>query len=120
MRGLNTDLPLVNGKISLSEGAVRGRDAMYFYCSFDRNRIYTPNFGANFITLVQRPVSYVVSNKVILLGTLQRGIKKYVPSVKVKDIDVGYVGSDRKNLTLRISYEVLNEDNTLTSDVIFV
>ena len=120
MKGLPCRFQLKNGKFSLIEGVEKSRDNIWFYCIFDKFRVYTPDFGANFVSLVQKPVAYLFMNKTIILGTLQKGIQKFVPNVKVMNIDIGYTSKDRRNYTMMIEYNSVQEDKTETHDVTFV
>ena len=120
MRGLPSRFYLRNGKFSLVEGVEKSSDNIWFYCIFDKFRIYSSDFGANLVSLVQKPVSYLISNRTIILGTLQRGIQKHVPNVTVEDIDIGYISPDRKEYSVKIEYNSVGEDRTTIKDVTFV
>lgn len=120
MKGLNTNFNLSNGRFSLSEGKEKSRDAIWFYAIFDKFRIYNSEFGANFISLSQKPASYLVANRTIILGSLTRGIQKFVPSVNVKNIDIGYNTKDRRDYSMLIEYDSVLENKTKINDVIFV
>ena len=120
MKGLTSRFQLKEGAFYLSEGVEKSRDNIWFYCIFDKFRIYASDFGANLVSLVQKPIGYLLMNKTIILGTLQQGIQKYVPNVKVEDIDIGYLSSNRTNYSLRIEYNSVKEDKTSIKDVTFV
>ena len=120
MKGLNTDISLRNGKFQLTDGIERSRNAIWFYCIFDKVRTYFSDFGGNFLSLQQRPVSYIIENAPILLNQLKMGIQKYVPSVKVKDLDVGYLSNDRKEYAVMIEYVSETDDKQKINDVTFV
>lgn len=119
-KGLPSRFYLRKGKFVLTEGIEKSRDNIWFYCVFDKFRIYTSDFGANFISLVQKPVSYLVTNQTVLLTNLKKGIQKYVPNVTIKNIDVGYFPNDRKHYSLLIEYNSVQEDKTTIQDVTFV
>ena len=120
MKGLMSRFHLKDGKFHLTDGVEKSRDSIWFYCVFDKFRIYSSDFGANLVTLVQKPIGYLLMNKTIILGTLQQGIQKYVPNVSIQDIDIGYTSSDRTKYSLRIEYNSTNEDKTTIKDVTFV
>ena len=120
MTGLNTDIPLKGGRFQLKDGVERSRNAIWFYCMFDKIRVYFPNFGGNFLALQQKPVSYIISNAPILLNQLKLGIQKYVPSVIVKDLDVGYISADKKEYSVKIEYTSKTDDKQTIKDVTFV
>ena len=120
MKGLPCRFNIKDGKFALTEGVEKSRDNIWFYCVFDKFRVYTSDFGANFVSLVQKPIAYLIMNKTIILGALKKGIQKYVPNVKVKDIDIGYTSTDRRNYTMRIEYNSTQEDKTKIQDVTFV
>lgn len=120
MKGLPSRFYLQNGKFVLTEGIEKCRDNIWFYCIYDKFRIYTSDFGADFVSLVQKPIAYLIMNKTLILGTLKKGIQKYVPNVSVKNIDIGYTSKDRRNYSMMIEYTSVQENKTKTQDVIFV
>ena len=120
MRGLTSRFHLKDGRFQLTSGVEKSRDNIWFYCVFDKFRIYASDFGANLVSLVQKPIGYLLMNKTIILGTLQQGIQKYVPNVTVEDIDIGYTSTNRTEYSLRIEYNSTREDKTTTKDVMFV
>lgn len=120
MKGLSCRFRLSNGRFSMSEGVEKSRDSIWFYCIFDKFRIYCSDFGANFVTLVQKPTSYLIGNRTLILGLLRRGIQKYVPNVTVNDIDVGYTSKNRKEFTILVDYTSVQENKVEIRDVTFV
>ena len=120
MKGLQSRFMLNKGKFVLTEGIQKSRDSIWFYCIFDKFRIYTSDFGANFVSLVQKPIAYLVMNKTLILGSLQKGIEKYVPNVSVDNIDIGYTSTDKKTYSVMIEYNSVQEDKTEITDVTFV
>lgn len=120
MKGLPCKFYIKNGKFALTSGVEKSRDAIWFYCVFDKFRVYSSDFGANFVSLVQKPIAYLIMNKTIILGSLKKGIQKYVPNVKVKDIDIGYLTKDRRDYSIKIEYDSIKEDKTRIQDVTFV
>lgn len=119
-KGLQSRFYLQNGKFVLTQGVEKARDNIWFYCIFDKFRIYVSDFGANFVTLSQKPVAYLMMNETILLGTLKKGIQKYVPNVEVTNIDIGYTSKDRRSYSMLIEYNSIQEDNSEIKDVTFV
>ena len=119
MKGLPSKFYLTKGRFTLIGGAEKASDNIWFYCIFDKIRVYCRDFGGNFISLVQKPISYLVTNKTIYLGTLQRGIRKYVPNVAVNSIDIGYIGNERTNYNIKIDYSAKREDGTEVQGVTF-
>ena len=120
MKGLPSRFNLKNGRFALVDGVEKSRDSIWFYCIFDKFRIYCSDFGAYFVTLVQKPIAYLVMNKTIILGTLTKGIQKYVPNVTVNNIDIGYVSQNRKEYSMLIDYNSVQENKTEVKDVTFV
>lgn len=121
MTGLNCNFNLDGGKFLLSSGKEKARDAIWFYCVFDKYRVYDSAFRSNFILLLQKPVSTIIMNRTIILGLLRKGIEKYVPSVEVKKIDLGTLPNDRKSLVALLEYNTIDTDNLKNSpDVIFI
>lgn len=120
MTGLNSNIILTNGRFTLSKGPDRARDALWFYSIFDRMRVYYSDYGASFVSLLQKPSSVLVANRTILLGILRSGIIKYVPNVTIKNIDMGYLYNNRKQLNLLLEYDVVGEKTTTESEVIFI
>lgn len=119
-RGLPSRFSLTKGKFTLTGGVEKSRDNIWFYCIFDKFRVYSSDFGANFVSLTQKPIGYLITNKTILLGSLKKGIQKYVPNVEVKSIDIGYTSNNRKEYSAMIEYNSVQEDKTKIQDVTFV
>lgn len=103
----------------MSSGTEHAQECIWFYCIFDRSRVYLPDFGANFNRFIQKPISYIQTNKTLILGNLKTGIEKYLNNVKVNDIDIGYTNDNRKYYSLRIVYSYMDSD-LKTNNVIFV
>lgn len=120
MKGLPCRFLVNGGKFQLSNGIDKSRDNIWFYCVFDKFRVYTSDFGANFQTLIQRPIAYLIMNRTIILSTLKKGIQKYVPNVDVTNIDIGYLDNNRKNYSVLIEYNSVQDDKTTIQDVTFV
>lgn len=110
----------MNGAFLLTDGVEKSRDNIWFYCVYDKFRIYLSEYGADFYSLVQKPVSTLIVNKNIILGRLQKGIQKYVPDVTVKNIDIGYSRKDRLTYSMVVEYDSIQEDKTTIKDVTFV
>lgn len=120
MKGLSCRFYIKNGKFALTEGVEKSRDNIWFYCIFDKFRVYTSDFGADFVSLMQKPIAYLIMNKTIILGLLKKGIQKYVPNVTVGNIDIGYISKDKKNCSMMIEYSFVREDKVETQDVTFI
>lgn len=119
-KGLPSRFFLEKGRFSLVGGVEKSRDNIWFYCIFDKFRVYSSDFGANFVSLVQKPIGHLIANKTILLGSLKKGIQKYVPNVEVNSIDIGYSSANRKEYLAMIEYTSIQEDKTKVQDVTFV
>ena len=120
MKGLSCRFLIEDGKFQLTDGVDKSRDNIWFYCIFDKFRIYTSDFGANFQALIQKSIAYLIMNKTVILGALKKGIQKYVPNVTVNNIDIGYLNNDRKNYSMLIEYNSVQDDKTTVQDVTFV
>ena len=124
MTGLATNFNLQNGKFSLSSGVEKTRDDVNFYCGFTKSRTYLSDYAKNSISLlhslVHKPTSYIQSNSTLILGMLQKRLQKYVPNIKVKDIDLGYFPENRRQYLVKIEYTSIQEDKSETDDVTFV
>lgn len=120
MKGLSCRFYIKKGKFALTEGIEKSRDNIWFYCIFDKFRVYSSDFGANFVSLVQKPIAYLIMNKTIILGSLKKGIQKYVPNVSVKSIDIGYISKDRRDYSMMIEYNSVQDNKTEIQDVTFV
>lgn len=120
MKGLSCRFYIKKGKFALTEGIEKSRDNIWFYCIFDKFRVYSSDFGANFVSLVQKPIAYLIMNKTIILGSLKKGIQKYVPNVSVKNIDIGYISKDRRDCSMMIEYNSVQDNKTEIQDVTFV
>lgn len=120
MRGLSSNIRLQDGRFFLDDGSIKARDSVLFYCTFDKYREYASDYGARFVTLEQKPASYIQANRTILLNVLAKGFKKYVENVTIRDIDMGYIGSNRQQLRLRLEYSAMSSSNQVENGVIFV
>lgn len=124
MKGLTTNFTIQNGRFSLSSGIEKTRDDVNFYCGFDKSRTYLSDYGRNSVSLLhsltQKPISYIQSNSTLLLGMLQKELQRYVPNIKVKDIDLGYFPENRRQFLIKIEYTSVQEDKSEIDDVIFV
>lgn len=120
MKGLQPRFYLNNGRFALTDGVEKAKDSIWFYCVFDKFRVYCSDFGANFLSLSQKPISYLQMNKTIILRRLKSGMKKYVPTVTVNDIDIGYLNKDRKQYSMMIDFSTKKEDGSNIQDVTFV
>lgn len=120
MKGLTCRFQLHKGRFHLTEGTIKAKDALWFYCTFDKFRVYLSDYGADFLSLIQKPLTTLQLNRTLILGKLHKGVEKYVPDIEVKGIDIGYDVSDRTEYHLLISYEAILPDNTKISDVTFI
>ena len=120
MKGLNCNFQLNNGRFVLNEGVEKSRDAIWFYGIFDKFRVYTSDFGANFVSLVQKPISTLILTKTLIIGKLKNEIQTFVPSVRVKNIDIGYFANKRDEVKMLIEYSSVQENKTEIEDVTFV
>lgn len=120
MKGLPSRFTLQDGKFVLTQGIEKSRDSIWFYCTFDKFRIYVSDFGANFISLVQKPIGTLIMNRTLILGKLKQGIQKYCPTVTIKNLDIGYMSRNRREYSLMVEYTSTQEDKTEIQDVTFV
>ena len=124
MTGLATNFNIQNGKFSLSSGIEKARDSVNFYCGFDKSRTYLSDYGKNSVSLLhslmQKPISYIQRNSTLILGMLQKELQRYVPNIKVKDIDLGYFPENRRQFLVKIEYTSIQEDKSEIDDVTFV
>ena len=116
MKGLATNFNLHKGRFVLLEGVEKVRDDVNFYCRFNKRRTYLSDYGKNSLTLLhsleQKPVSYLQKNSTLLLGMLKKELHKYVPGVKVRNIDVGYFPENRRHFMIEIEYMAVLKDKT--------
>lgn len=118
--GLPTDFELLNGSFLLTSDVSKARDSIWFFCNFNKIRIYLSDFGADFVSLSQKPIGVIIMNSTIILGIIKQGMAKYIPSVKVDSIDLGYVDNDRTQITGQINYTVVVKGSNQTKAVLFV
>lgn len=111
---------LKNGKFVLTSGAEKASDSVWFFCIFDKFRVYCSDFGARLVSLTQKPVSYILLNRTLIIGSLRMGIQKYTQDVKVNDIDFGYTRQDKKEVKVKIEFSAMNENKTIDNGVTFV
>jgi hypothetical protein len=110
-----------NGKLALSSGSTKAQDDIWFYCVFDKLRVYTSDYGFNFRALEQRPTSFFLINRALITSTLKNGIEKYTNDLKVNSVDVGYdPADDNKQIRLLIDYSSVEENKTEVKGVTFV
>lgn len=124
MTGLATNFNIQNGRFSLSSGIEKTRDSVNFYFGFDKSRTYLSDYGKNSVSLLhslmQKPISYIQRNSTLILGMLQKELQRYVPNIKVKDIDLGYFPENRRQFLVKIEYTSIQEDKSEIYDVTFV
>ena len=124
MTGLATNFNIQNGRFSLSSGIEKTRDSVNFYFGFDKSRTYLSDYGKNSVSLLhslmQKPISYIQRNSTLIFGMLQKELQRYVPNIKVKDIDLGYFPENRRQFLVKIEYTSIQEDKSEIYDVTFV
>jgi len=120
MKGLQTNFELQNGGFLLTSGSEKAKNAIWFFCIFEKLRVYTADFGGDFLSLVQKPVATLLLHRTIILGNIKRGIQTYVPTVKVNTVDIGYALDSRKDFSMLIGYSVTDENNVTTNEVTFI
>ena len=69
---------------------------------------------------MHKPISYIHRNSTLILGMLQKELQRYVPNIKVKDIDLGYFPENRRQFLVKIEYTSIQEDKSEIDDVTFV
>lgn len=119
MKGLPSRFNIVNGKFELVGGIEKSKDALWFYFIFDLIRVYVSDFGANIGLLLQKPTSQITLSKTLILASLKGGIRKYVPSVELNNIDIGYFQDDRKTLRMQVDFTTVVETEKIEG-VIFL
>ena len=124
MKGLPTNFTLFRGAFLLVGGIDKTRDDINFYCNFDKRRVYLSDYSKNSVSLLhsltQKPLSYIQRNSSLILGMLQSDIQKYVPGVKIHDIDLGYFPENRMQYLVKLEYSSIQEDKSEIDDVTFV
>lgn len=120
MKGLSARFNIENGKFKLIDGKEKASENIWFYCIFNKRRNYVSDFGSIFVSLSQRTSNYLVLNRTLILGSLIKGIQKYVPNVIVKNIDIGYLGNNRRDYSMVVEYDVKADDKSVSSGVTFV
>lgn len=118
MKGLSSRFNIVDGKFQLTDGIEKSKDNIWFYCIFNKIRTYFEDFGGNFLSLTQKPVSMIRQNKVFIIGNLQNGIEKYVGNVEVTSIDMGFI--NRKDMVMVVEFKGLDEENNIKKGVTFI
>ena len=118
-KGLPSRFSLERGCFLLTDGTTKARDAIWFYCIFDKFRIYTSDYGAGFYTLLQKSASYLLANRTLILGNLRRGISKYVSYVTVKNLYIGYL-EGRTSYAVMVEYTSPDDTKTEIRDVTFI
>lgn len=123
-KGLPANFILQRGRFLLSSGVEKTRDSVNFYCRFEKRRTYLSDYGKNSVSLlrslIQKPISYIQRNSTLIFGIMQKDLQKYVPGVKVRDIDLGYFPENRRQYLIKIEYTSIQDDKSEIDDVIFV
>lgn len=120
MKGLSCRFKLEKGKFQLSQGVDKCKDDVWFYCVYNKVRTYFSDYGGQFSSLIQRPTSMLIQNKIFIFGNLQKGIEQNVNNVVVKDLDIGYTPRDRKSYILVVSFTTIDDNNNPQNGVTFV
>lgn len=103
--GLPAAFALENGKFQMLGGEQKVRDNLLFTLSFiGWHRIYLTDFVPDILFLLQKPVSFIQSLKVIILGRFQKSLSKYLPYIQVNGINVIYDYKNRKEYGIGITY----------------
>lgn len=103
--GLATRFSIQNGRFALTSGSDKAADNLWFLMLFDKLRVYMPQFNPGTDALIQKPTSYLIQYKTIILGRITKLIGRYIPDLKVKQADIIYGFSERKEFALFVDYD---------------
>ncbi len=105
-RGLSHRFYIKDGKFSLSEGATKAKDCVFFIILFDAiPRIYYPEIASKLLFLKQKPSSFITLYKTLLLGRLRDILLKYVNNISLIALDIiSYRANGEKKVEIRIDY----------------
>jgi len=120
MNGLSHKFTIVGGKFGFTSGAEKATDDLHFYLAFiGWFRVYAEDFPADILSLIQKPTSYLETIKVMLLGRILNGLRKYVTAVLVKEANFAKA-DDRKTYVLGLSYTYVTEPDEVLASVTFI
>lgn len=106
-RGLPTNFTIVNGKFGLTGGVVKCQDNIRMLIIFGGwFRLMLPDFCVNLYWLLNKPTSWLLVFKTVILGRFILAAEKYAPFIKVQKSNIYYegTGSERKEVTIGIEY----------------
>lgn len=105
MTGLSTRFNIVNGKFQLTSGANKAADRVWFLMQFDRLRVLIPDFEPGLMSLVQKPASFMLQYKTLILSGITKRAALYVPEVIIEGAELTVSASDRKTYDLIILHK---------------
>jgi hypothetical protein len=120
-KGLSQNFSLESGKFFLEGGPDKALDGIYFWLSFSGFfRVYSEDFPPEILQLLQSTTSYVQVMKGLILGRLQESAEKYLPFVRVSQLNLDRIVGDRKGVVLGISFDYKLEQDTQLQTVTFI
>lgn len=119
-KGLTVYFKLQDGKFSFTQGSDKKRMDLLFFMGFDfTRRIYRPEFKPGLSWVIQKPMSYVQSVQVLLLGNLKTKILSFIDNLEVKSLQIGRSRQD-KTYFLALDYAYYDDTKTEVQQLITV
>ncbi len=120
-KGISQNFILEEGKFLLEGGPDKALDGIYFWLSFSGfYRVYAEDFPPEILQLLQSTTSYVQAMKGLILGRLQESAEKYLPFVRVNQMNLNRIIGDRKGIVLGITFDYKLEPDTQLQTVTFI
>ena len=116
--GLSHNFNLKQGKFVLTGGQNKLKDSLFFLLLFDTiPRIYQADFAPKVMWLIQKPMSYVDTYKILLLGRLKKIVQKYVSDIKIDSIDIiSNRSRGEKSYDLSVNYSYTGDEGESIND----
>jgi hypothetical protein len=112
--GLDYTTPLKEGKFLLYGGVEKVQKNVWFFMSFiGWFRVYYEDYVPDILPLVQKPISYIQTFKVLILGRLKATVVKYLPDIALNSLDFGI--KDRNSVVFVLDYTPKGVDSSLIS-----
>jgi len=105
-KGLSYDVPIVNGRFLLDSGVEKvDKNVLMFLDFTGYSRTYSEDFTIDLGWFIQKNTHIAKLYKVAVLGRIQSALKKYLPYVLLKNIDLTYDKESRKEIGVLIDYQ---------------
>lgn len=111
---------ILDGKFVFTSNKEKVDNDIDLLFSFAGNRVYLPDYGADFSTLLQRTSAYFFQYRPLLLGQLRQKMEKQLPAEVYVDNLVGKYYREDKAIAIDIFYGTTDESIEQTKTVVFL